>query len=129
MTKAQQRQFIKEKFNGRCAYTGKILGDDWQIDHIHPKNLSIQIGDRISNHNEYDNLFPACRIVNHYKRGFNLEGFRSYMSLFHKRLSKLPKTTNSEKTKSRIAYMNQIAELFEITPEKGFKGKFYFETI
>lgn len=129
MTKAQQRQIIKEKYNGRCAYTGKDLGTDWQIDHVHPKNLNIRLNDKIEEHDDLKNLLPACRIVNHYKRGFNLEGFRTYMFFFHKRLSTLPKTTKSEKTKTRIDYMKKVAELFEITPEKRFSGKFYFETL
>ena len=48
---------------------------------------------------------------------------------FHKRLGKLPKKTSKESTKKRISYMNEIAEVFGITKDKPFSGKFYFETI
>jgi len=67
--------------------------------------------------------------VNHYKRAFDLEGFRGYLLTFHLRLAKLPKTTNREKTKERIIYMNRIADLFGITVDKPFSGIFYFEQI
>jgi 5-methylcytosine-specific restriction endonuclease McrA len=35
--KKQLREEVYNKYGGLCAYTGKPLGDDWQIDHIHPK--------------------------------------------------------------------------------------------
>jgi hypothetical protein len=37
--------------------------------------------------------------------------------------------TKSEKTKKRIEYMNEIANLFDIATDKIFNGKFYFETL
>ena len=115
------KQQIHDKYDGLCAYTGQPLGDDWQIDHIKPKVMG--------GSNDLDNLFPALKIVNHYKRCQDLESFRKYMMNFHIRLSKLPKTTRVEKTKKRIIYMNNIASAFGITPEKGFDGKFYFEKL
>lgn len=114
-----KRQAVYNKYNGRCAYTGKPLGSDWQIDHIEAK--------RYSDNNDISNLAPALPIVNHYKRGLGLEGFREYMLGFHSRLSKLPKKTSSEKTKRRIDYMYEIAKAFDITPDKPFDGVFYFE--
>lgn len=120
------REEVFNKYNGLCAYTGKPLDDDWQVDHIEPqykfKNNFTQ-GDA----NHIDNLVPAIRIVNHYKRAHNLDRFREYMLTFHIRLAKLPKNTKVEATKKRIAYMNTIADLFDITVDKPFKGKFYFE--
>ena len=35
------RQRIYAKYQGRCAYTGKPLGDDWQVDHIIPRAMSV----------------------------------------------------------------------------------------
>lgn len=32
-----KRQQVYDKYNGRCAYTGKPLDDKWQVDHIEPK--------------------------------------------------------------------------------------------
>lgn len=76
-----------------------------------------------------ENLLPALRIVNHYKRAQDLEYFREYMTDFHKRLAKLPKKTTVERTKNRMIYMNKVADVFGITVDKPFCGKFYFETL
>ncbi len=135
-----KREKIRLKFNGLCAYSGKPLGDDWQVDHVQSKinhqyktfrsglTISEQLAER-NKVNHIDNLFPACRIVNHYKRSLDLEGFRQYMKSFHLRLAKLPKNTNVPRTKSRKEYMMKVAEIFSITPEKPFNGTFYFETL
>lgn len=124
------RQAVWDKFQGRCAYTGKPLGDDWQVDHACPKTNYIwhqpwntECVDDIKN------LLPAIKIVNHYKRGHNIESFRLSMMNFHLRLRKLPKKTMVKKTEKRIRYMRTVAELFDITPDRPFSGKFYFETV
>ena len=63
------------------------------------------------------------------KGAFDLERFRTYMMTFHLRLAKLPKTTRRPKTQRRVEYMMKVAELFGITPDKPFSGKFYFELL
>lgn len=122
------REEVYNKFNGRCAYTGKELDEKWQVDHITPKVKYIWKGN-VENMNDINNLFPTISIVNHYKRGEDLEMFRRYMSKFHLRLAKLPKKTSLERTKRRIEYMNTIAQLFDITIDTPFSGKFYFENL
>ena len=129
--KKEIRLQVYSKFGGKCAYTGKLLGEDWQIDHMVSKNFakyykgtSLEI-----NVNDIDNLLPALRIVNHYKRALDLEGFRVYMLNFHKRLAKLPRNTMVRRTIRRKEYMYKVAEAFGITPDKPFCGKFYFETL
>lgn len=129
-----KRERVYNKFNGLCAYTGKPLGEDWQIDHAIPKYKFSVHGERAKDKfgmelNDIKNLMPAIKIVNHYKRDNDVESFRRYMLSFHKRLAKLPKKTSVERTKKRILYMNKVAELFEISVDKSFSGKFYFETI
>ena len=59
----------------------------------------------------------------------NLELFREFMTDFHIRISKLPKNPKTEKSIKRKAYMLEIAKLFNITTDKAFSGKFYFETL
>lgn len=126
MTK-KDRQKVFDKFGGRCAYTGKPLDDKWQVDHIEPQAY-YKWGIRQGSVNDMQNLLPTLRIVNHYKRCKDLEFFRTYMSKFHLRLAKLPKKTRVARTEKRKTYMNQIADLFGITVDKPFSGKFYFET-
>ena len=122
------RAKVYAKYDGRCAYTGKPLGDDWQMDHMESRYKALCY-DRESEVDNINNLMPALKIVNHYKREFSLEGFRGYMLNFHKRLAKLPKHTNLERTRNRIAYMRKVADAFDITVDKPFCGKFYFETL
>ena len=144
-----KREKIYAKYNGKCAYTGKPLGDDWQIDHMfsvsdiyyqahghlirsgldpkmYEKELMAAVKEKA---NRDENLIPALRIVNQYKRSLDLEGFRERMKTFHIRLWKLPKNTKVSATVKRIAYMNEVAEAFGITPDKPFDGKFYFEKL
>ena|SRR5690606_1636968 len=119
---------VYNKFDGKCAYTGQYLGDDWQVDHMTSKYVhgySKIEGDV----DDIKNLIPALRIVNHYKREKGLESFRRYMLTFHERLSKLPKKTSVPATERRIIYMNKIADAFGITTEKPFDGVFYFEKL
>lgn len=144
-----KRDRIFAKYGGKCAYTGKPLGDDWQVDHMFSKaDIYYQAHKRViesglipkmyekelrravkEKANSDENLFPALRIVNHYKRSLDLEGFRSRMMTFHIRLGRLPKNPKVPATVKRIAYMNEIAEAFGITPDKPFSGKFYFEKL
>lgn len=125
----KKRDVVFNKYNGKCAYTGKPLPDDWQIDHMIPKCESLQKYHTIDNHNDIRNLFPTLKIVNHYKRSFNIDGFRDYMESFHLRLAKLPKNPKVTKSIKHKAYMLEVAEAFGITVEKPFSGTFYFEDV
>lgn len=131
------REQVRLKYGGLCAYTGLPLEDKWQVDHVLPKHLNdwLEKGFEkegyvaLENVNSIENLVPALRIVNHYKRSLDLEGFRNYMITFHTRLAKLPKKTEVDNTKKRIAYMNEVANLFGITKDNPFNGVFYFESL
>lgn len=169
------RQQVYDKFNGKCAYTGLPLEDDWQVDHMHSKRMyktiliheahykNIETSEIISvdeffkkidncdrqsrfgiiskwkhfplktkphtSVNNIENLMPSLRIVNHYKRELDLEGFRKYMLNFHIRLSKLPKRTAVFETEKRKIYMQKVADAFGITVDNKFDGIFYFEKI
>lgn len=74
-----------------------------------------------------DNLLPALRIVNHYKRELDLDGFREYLNKLHIRISKLPKKSAVPRTLSRKIYLMNVAAVFGITLENPFDGLFYFE--
>ena len=117
MTSKIDRQEVYNKYNGKCAYSGTDLKDDWQVDHIVP----IVHGGT----NDIDNLMPVQRIVNHYKRALTLKNFREwYLGGLHERLAKLPKNPRSENGIKKKQYLLDIAELFGITD-----GMFYFEKI
>jgi len=89
----KDREIVKQKFGGRCAYSGTILRNDWQIDHVKPirRNWWTNTALYEENHN-IDNMFPTQRIINQYKGTLDLETFRTwYLGGLHKRLKKLPK--------------------------------------
>ena len=119
---------IKNKFGGKCAYTGKPLGDDWQVDH-HVSVFHHRVGLAKGDKDNIDNLLPALKIVNHYKRAESLKEFRHKMITFHKRLAKVPKNPISSKGIKYKSYMLKVADAFDITPDKPFDGLFYFEKL
>ena len=126
----KDRELIKNMFDGKCAYTGTELLSDWQIDHVNPLRRNWWLNNSAlfkENHN-LKNMFPTQRIINQYKHSMDLEQFRNFMKYFHIRISKLPKNPKTEKSIKRKNNMLKIAEVFDITPDKPFLGKFYFET-
>lgn len=127
----KNREIIKQKFGGKCAYTGTELKDDWQVDHVKPLVRNLYTNDAIfeENHN-FDNMFPVQKIVNHYKGSLDLETFRTwYLAGLHERLKKLPKNPKSERGIKRKSYLLEVAHLFKIKKDKPFSGTFYFETL
>ena len=75
-------------------------------------------------------MFPTQRKINNYKSSYDLETFRTFLlGGLHERLAKLPKNPKVEKSIKRKESMLKIASYFEITKDKPFSGKFYFETI
>lgn len=125
----KQREIIKQKFDGLCGYSGTLLEDDWQIDHIRPIIRNKFDGTAMFPCvNYYDNLIPCQRIINHYKGSLSLEAFRNRILTLHKRIDK-PKNPKNEKSKRKKEYLNKVAAYFKITPTKPFDGIFYFERI
>jgi hypothetical protein len=123
-----KRERIYNKFDGRCAYTGKPLDDTWQIDYIMPQLLwyihcvppEVKIKDDIGN------FLPCLRIVNHYKRARTLNEFRDFMIKFPERYAKLPKKTRVPATQKRKEYLEKVKEAFDDSPI-WTEGKFWFE--
>lgn len=80
------RMAVLDRYGGRCAYCGATLtlgrkGDTaFQVDHLHPRYLG--------GTDEMDNLVPACRICNHYKKTFSIEQFREQLALIPSRLER-----------------------------------------
>lgn len=75
----KQRDDIKLKFGGNCAYCGCILSDKWHADHLVPIRRN---GDGTCLNPENDNienLYPACAPCNHNKRSMSLESWRDLL--------------------------------------------------
>ena len=127
----KDREIVKNMFGGKCAYTGTELLPDWQIDHVNAvrRNWWLNNSAMFEENHKLENMLPSQRLVNHYKHSMDLEQFRFFMKDFHIRIGKLPKNPKTEKSIRRKKYMLDIAELFDITPDKPFSGKFYFEIL
>lgn len=127
----KDREFIKQKFGGKCAYSGTELEPDWQVDHIIPvvRNWWTNTAMFEDAHN-LDNMVPVQKLINHYKGSIRLEEFRSWLlGGLHLRLKKVPKNPRTEKGAKKKAYILKIASYFGITEDTPFSGKFYFETL
>lgn len=76
------REAVYAKYDGHCAYCGReIAYSDMQVDHFVAKR-----GWSESGSDDLDNLMPACRMCNHYKRANSLEVFRTYIQEIPRKL-------------------------------------------
>lgn len=78
LTKAQ-REELRMKFGGRCAYCGSELNGKFHADHVESVRRNISNGyamDRPEN-DTLANMVPACAPCNLYKMCDTVEGFRS----------------------------------------------------
>ena len=66
-----QRQALREKFGGRCAYCGGQLGERWHADHIQP----VVRNDWLEESRPPD-YHPACAPCNIDKSSLSLENWR-----------------------------------------------------
>ena len=127
MTKCQK---VYDKFNGRCAYSGTPLENDWQMDHVKPIIRNFDGTKMFPKDDNIDNLVPCQKLINHYKHQLSLEEFRTwYLGNLHLTLQKLPKNPRTEKSKRKNEYMRKVASYFGITETQQFSGVFYFETL
>jgi len=126
----KDREIIRQKFLGKCAYSGTELRDDWQVDHVNPIVRNWWDGTVVfEDAHSLENMFPVQKIINHYKGSLDLELFRTwYLEGLHERLNKLPRNPRAEKSIKHKAYLLEVAEFFGITEDKPFSGIFYFET-
>ena len=127
----KDRELIKLKFGGKCAYSGTELEPDWQVDHIKPvvRNWWTNTAKFEDAHN-LENMVPVQKLINHYKHSYTLEELRNWLlGGLHLRLKKVPKNPRTEKGAKKKAYILKIASYFDIAPDKPFSGKFYFETL
>lgn len=85
LTKAERAQ-LKQKYSGRCAYCGELLGETWHADHIeHVERKLMRVpGKGVVTTGEVhrperdtvENLNPACPPCNIDKHCMSLEDWR-----------------------------------------------------
>lgn len=85
----RQREALRAKFDGRCAYCGNVL-DKMHADHMKPvtritrdcygRPLPAAECRMIKpERNTLDNMMPACAACNLHKGGYSLEGWRDLL--------------------------------------------------
>lgn len=125
-----ERERIKQKYNGLCAYSGTPLEDDWQIEHIKPVRRNWDGTSRYPEDDCEENKVPVQKIINHYKHSMSLHEFKTWLLAgLHERLKRLPKNPRTEKSRKRKEYLLKVASYFDITPDKPFCGELYFEKV
>lgn len=105
MTKNEREQ-VRTKFDGRCAYCGVNLGPKFHVDHVHPK---FRGGDDC-----LSNYFPACTRCNLWKKTYTIEEFRNEIEMQIERLRK------------RVPGF-RLAEDFGLIGKSGKEIRFWFE--
>ena len=106
-----KREAVYRKYDGHCAYCGReIAYKDMQVDHFQPLRAW---GIEDAGTDDLDNLMPACRMCNHYKRANSLETFRRY-------IAEIPR-------KLRENYIYKVGIVYGEIAEQAHPVKFYFE--
>lgn len=82
--KKTDREIVRQKFGGRCAYCGEHLQAKWHVDHLLPivrDNWLHQGAAPIHGHRDViENMMPACPPCNIDKRSLTLEDWRGIIS-------------------------------------------------
>lgn len=81
----QQRETLRMKFDGRCAYCGQLLGERWHADHFEAIQREIGykgnlLGVRYPEKDTIDNMMPSCAPCNISKNQLTLEGWRMWLA-------------------------------------------------
>lgn len=127
LTKLQREQ-IRIKYDGHCAYCGCSLPKNWHADHKEPIRRSQRwvascIDDRSKIYEDYmehperdciENLVPACPSCNTNKHQMTVEQFRSSIAQYVQSLN-------------RYSVQYRMASKFGLVEETGIEVKFYFE--
>lgn len=113
-----ERDAVRIKFGGHCAYCGERLGKRWHADHLEPVVRSDWLRSGAapeSPHNHRpDNMMPACARCNISKSSMSLEVWRSWLAGHVGSLNRNQPTY-------------RIAKAFGLIEETGASVVFHFE--
>ncbi|QSR18423.1 HNH endonuclease [Novosphingobium sp. KA1] len=114
----RQRDALRAKFDGKCAYCGCDLGKTMHADHIEPvirittdawgKPLPADEKRMIKpERNRVGNMMPACAPCNIHKGGYPLEAWRAYIQ---RSAEIVRKQTSTFRTGERFGIITVSAE-------------------
>lgn len=112
----KQREELRMKFGGRCAYCGEPLTGRFHVDHVEPvlRNISKNYEMERPENNKLENLYPACIPCNLYKSSCPVELFRERIA------------TQVDVTR-RASRSYRTAEVFGLVRPTGDPVVFWFE--
>lgn len=127
MNKKEQREFVFNKYGGRCAYCGRELVKGWHVDHLEclhresdydkEKKKYVFNGEiRYPENDNINNLMPSCASCNITKATLSIEDFRGYIQ----------GTVESLNSNHYAAY--KFAKRYGLVQETVKPVVFYFET-
>ena len=123
--KAEEREKIFNKYNGKCAYCGCKLEKGWHVDELQPvrrnykwnkdKTRYIYDGTCMNPQNlNINNQMPACPSCNINKHSMSLEDFREFIKHFIISLN-------------RDSTQYKVAKRYGLVSENEISIVFYFE--
>lgn len=112
---AKDRETIRLKYGGKCAYCGCELVKGWHVDHIEPIRRNDKAPPCHPERENFDNYNPACASCNINKHSLSLEEFRRMIYGFITHLN----TVNTQ---------YKIAKRYGLVRETESPVVFYFET-
>ena len=127
LTKAQREQ-LKNKFGGHCAYCGCDLGDKWHADHIeavkrdiiHVGGGKLVSGEMTRPHlDTIENMNPACVPCNLNKSSMSIEGWRGVLSGYRKALIRDSHTFRHSLRFGLVAFTDKPVMFFFETYQQG----------
>lgn len=112
---AIDRELVRNKFGGKCAYCGTELGKRWHVDHLKPVRRCLTTGKPTNPENEnFENLMPACISCNLDKGSIPLEDWRWLIG-------------NKIKVLNRDIKAYSFAKRYGLVEETGKEVVFYYE--
>ncbi len=112
----QQREELKNKYDGYCAYCGCQLPERWNADHIIPIRRNQDGTCENPEMDVFENLNPSCPSCNIVKGSLPLEYFRKSIVGFVKSLN-------------RDSTQYKLAKRYGLVTEEEKEVTFYFETL
>jgi 5-methylcytosine-specific restriction endonuclease McrA len=114
--KKSDREVVRQKYNGKCAYCGCELPPRWHVDHIEPVIRCPLSGEMEKpEHDHIENFNPSCPSCNINKHSMSIEQFRNMIGMYVKSLNK-------------YSVQYKMAKKYGLIQETGAEVKFYFET-
>lgn len=120
-----QREGLRKKFDGACAYCGHPLGDRWHADHFEAVQRCMVVrGGRLvasgvmdkPENDRLDNFMPSCVPCNLSKHSMTLEGWRGWLAGHMNSLNKYHS-------------VYRLVKAYGLVVETGKPVTFYFERI